>query len=59
LVEDYITSRKVVGSIPDEVIEFFNLPNFSSRIMTLGSTQPLTEMSTRKISGGKGQPTSA
>jgi hypothetical protein len=24
--------------------------------MTLGSTQPLTEMSTRNISGGKGRP---
>jgi hypothetical protein len=24
--------------------------------MTLGSTQPLTEMSTRKIPGGKGRP---
>jgi hypothetical protein len=33
---------------------FFNWPNPSSRTMALGSTQPLTEMSTRKISGGKG-----
>jgi hypothetical protein len=34
--------------IPDEVIEFaFNLPNPSSRIMALGFTQSLTEMSTR------------
>jgi hypothetical protein len=31
---------------------FFNLPNSSSRTMALGSTQPLTEMSTRKIPGG-------
>jgi hypothetical protein len=30
---------------------FFNWPNPSSRTMTLGSTQPLTEMSTRKIPG--------
>jgi hypothetical protein len=31
---------------------FFNLPNPSSRKMALGLTQPLTEMSTRKIPGG-------
>jgi hypothetical protein len=31
---------------------FFNLPNPSSHTMALGSTQPLTEMSTRKIPGG-------
>jgi hypothetical protein len=36
-----------VGLIP-EVIQFFELPNPSSRIMALGVTQPLTEMSTRK-----------
>jgi hypothetical protein len=47
----YATSRKVVGSNPDEV-DFFSWPNPSSRTMTLGSTQPLTEMSTRKIPGG-------
>jgi hypothetical protein len=33
---------------------FFNLPNPSSRTMALGLTQPLTEMSTRNIPGGKG-----
>jgi hypothetical protein len=48
---------KDAGSIPDEVIGFFNLPNPSSRTMALGSTQPLTEMSTRNLLvGGKGQP---
>jgi hypothetical protein len=39
----------------DEV-DFFNLPNPSSRSMALGSTQPLTEISTRKtrnLPGGK------
>jgi hypothetical protein len=41
--------------IPDEV-DFFNLPNPSSRIMALGSTHPLTEMSTRNLPGGKGRP---
>jgi hypothetical protein len=38
--------------VPGEV-DFFNLPNPSSRTMALGSTQPLTEMSTRKLPGGK------
>jgi hypothetical protein len=38
--------------VPDEV-NFFNLPNSSSRTMALGSTQPLTEMSTRNLLGGK------
>jgi hypothetical protein len=48
-------SRKVAGSIPDEVIEFFNWPNSSSRTMALGSTQPLTEMTTRNVPGVKGR----
>jgi hypothetical protein len=48
--------RKVAASIPDEVIGFCNLPNPSSRNMALGSTQPLTEMSTRNLPGGKGRP---
>jgi hypothetical protein len=34
----------------------FNWPNPSSCIMALGSTQPLTEMSTRNHPGGKGRP---
>jgi hypothetical protein len=38
--------------VPDEV-DFFNLPNPSSHTMALGSTQPLTEMSTRNFPGGK------
>ena len=46
------TSRKVAGSIPDGVIGIFNRHNLSSRAMALGSTQPLTEMSTRNISWG-------
>jgi hypothetical protein len=35
------------------MVDFFNLPNPSSSTMALGSTQPLTEMSTRNILGGK------
>jgi hypothetical protein len=38
--------------VPDEV-NFFNLPNLSSCTMALGSTQRLTEMSTRNLPGGK------
>jgi hypothetical protein len=41
--------------VPDEV-DFFNLPNPSSPTMALGSTQPLTQMSTRKFPGGKMRP---
>jgi hypothetical protein len=46
--------RKPV-QVPDEV-DFFNLPNPSSHTMALGSTQPLTEMSTRNLPGGKKTP---
>jgi hypothetical protein len=45
-----INDCKVAGSSPDEV-DCFNWPNPSSRTMTLGLTQPLTEMSTRNIPG--------
>jgi hypothetical protein len=38
------------------VVAFFSLPNPSSHIMALGLTQPLTEMSTRSLPGGKGWP---
>jgi hypothetical protein len=41
--------------VPIEV-DFFNLPNPSSRTVALGSTQPVTEMSTRNLSGGKKWP---
>jgi hypothetical protein len=43
--------RKVAGSIPDEIIRFFNLPNLSSRIMSVGLTQLLAEMNARNIPG--------
>jgi hypothetical protein len=45
-----------MGSIPDEVIGFFNRPNPSSRAMALRSAQPLTEMSARNLSSDKGRP---
>jgi hypothetical protein len=50
------TIRKVAGSIPDEVIGFFNWPNPSRRTMALGSTQSQTEMSNRNLPGDKGRP---
>jgi hypothetical protein len=46
------TSQKVAGSIPDGVTGIFHWHNPSGRSMTLGSTQSLTEMSTRNISWG-------
>jgi hypothetical protein len=49
-------SIAVAGSTPDEFIGFFNSPNPSSRTMELGSTQPLTEMSTRNLPGRKRRP---
>jgi hypothetical protein len=45
-------NQKVAGSIPEGVMEIFIDINPSDRTMTLGSTQPLTEMSTRIISWG-------
>ena len=47
-----ITYYYVAGSIPDGVIGIFHWHNPSGRTMDLGSTQPLTEMSTRNISWG-------
>jgi hypothetical protein len=49
-------TNTLAGSIPDEAIGFFNWPNPSSRTRALSSTQPLTEMSTRNLPGGKGRP---
>jgi hypothetical protein len=37
-------------------VDFFNLPNPSSRTMALGSTQSLIAMSTRNLPGGRKQP---
>ena len=43
---------EVAGSIPDGIIGIFHLHNPSDRIVVLGSTQTLTEMSTRSIYWG-------
>ena len=48
-----VTNRMVTGSIPDGVNGIFHWHNLSDRTMALGSTQPLTEMSTRSISWGQ------
>jgi hypothetical protein len=55
LVEALCYKSKVAGSIHDEIIGFFSLPNPSSRTMALWSTQPLIEMSTRNLPAGKGR----
>jgi hypothetical protein len=47
------TNQKVAVSIPDGVVELFIDIKPSDRTMALGSTQPLTEMSTRRISWRK------
>ena len=52
VVKALCSIRQVAGSIPDGVIGIFKWHNPSGRIMALGSTQPLTEMSTRCISWG-------
>jgi hypothetical protein len=39
-------------------MDFFSLPNTSSRAMALGSTQSLKEMSTRNFPGGEERPVS-
>jgi hypothetical protein len=45
----YTTSRKIAGSISNEIIRFFICPNPSRSTLALGSTRPLTEMSTRNV----------
>ena len=48
------SSRTVPGSIPGGVTGFFYNISPSDGTMALGSTQNLVKMSTRNISGGKG-----
>jgi hypothetical protein len=42
--------------LPMRLLYFFNLRNPSNRTLAVGSTQPLREMSTRNLPGGKGPP---
>jgi hypothetical protein len=46
----------VAGSISDEFTGLSDWDNPSSSIMALGSTQPLAEMGTRNLPGGKERP---
>jgi hypothetical protein len=48
-------TTRIGGKVLIFVTGIFNLPNPPSRTMALGSTQPLTEMSTRNLPGGKGR----
>ena len=48
----FTTSRKIAGSIPDDVILILHWHNSSGPTMAPGLTQPLTEMSSRSISWG-------
>jgi hypothetical protein len=47
-----LQAERLPVRILDEV-DILNLPNPSSRIMILGSTQRLTKMRTRNLPGGK------
>jgi hypothetical protein len=58
VLKHYATHRKFAACISDEVVGFFNWANPSSRTMALRSTQSLTEVSTRNLTGGKGRPAS-
>jgi hypothetical protein len=49
-----VEALRYAGSIPDCAIGIFHGHNPSDRTMALGSTLPLTEMSTMNISWGKG-----
>jgi hypothetical protein len=51
----YATSQDM-GSIPNEVTWFFSSPNFPAALWAMGSTHPLTEMSTKNLPGVKGSP---
>jgi hypothetical protein len=46
------------GSDSDKVIGFLNLHYGFSRTKTLGSTEPLIQISTRNLPEGKGRPAS-
>jgi hypothetical protein len=50
-----LESGRAPVRVPDEA-DFYNLHNAFSRTMALGSTQPLTEMSTRNLAGGEKRP---
>jgi hypothetical protein len=55
----YATSRKVAGSIPDEVTGFFCCPHAASCIMALGADSASNRNEYQEFSWGKEQPASA
>jgi hypothetical protein len=50
-----LQARRSQVLFPMSSLNFFNLPNPSSNTMAMGSTQPLTEMSTMNLPGSKGR----
>jgi hypothetical protein len=52
LVETVREGQKVTGLIPEGVTGIFHWHNPSGRTMALGSTQPLSAMSTKNIPWG-------
>jgi hypothetical protein len=52
----YAPNRKLFDSIPDNIIRILDLFNTSSHTTALGSTQPLTEMIAKNLSGVKVRP---
>jgi hypothetical protein len=53
-LKESCNSLSHILSSPIKVIGFFSCPNSSCRIMAVGSTQPLTGMSTRNLPRVKG-----
>jgi hypothetical protein len=47
-----LQARRWPVRVPDDV-NFFSLSNPSNRTMAQGSSQPVTEMSTRNLRGGQ------
>jgi hypothetical protein len=56
---DRVKKTSDFENVHDEVTEYFNLTYPSSRTTALGLTEPLTEMSTMNLPGGKELPARA
>jgi hypothetical protein len=51
-----LQARRSRVPFPMRSLDFFNSPNPSSRTLAVVPIQPLTEMSTRNLPGGKERP---
>jgi hypothetical protein len=51
-----LEALKSRARFPTRLLDFFSYSNPSSRTVVRGSTQPLTEMSTRNLPGDKERP---